>query len=111
MVGYSRAVFRAERILAVLFGEFRYFLPQTLDAFCDELPHNITFTECKAWRGARLSNTDLRYVVDTVTGIICRHRALVHQVAKHSRPVLNVRRSGANRKMVQVPVRNKPLDL
>ena len=40
IVGYSRAMFRAERIDAVLFGEFRYFLPQFLDTLCDGSRHN-----------------------------------------------------------------------
>jgi hypothetical protein len=39
IVGCGRAIFRAERILAVLFGEFSYFLPQFLDTLCDGSLH------------------------------------------------------------------------
>jgi hypothetical protein len=40
IVGYSGAIFRAERIPAVLFDEFSYFLSQFLDTLCDGWWHN-----------------------------------------------------------------------
>src|SRR6202158_1245069 len=40
IVGYSRAIFRVERIFAVLFGEFSYFPSQLFDTLCDESRHD-----------------------------------------------------------------------
>ena len=47
VVGYSRAIFRVDRIFAVLFGEFSYFLSQLLDTLCDESWHYNLPASCR----------------------------------------------------------------
>ena len=47
IVGYSRAIFRVERIFAVLFGEFSYFLSQLFDTICDESRHYNLPVSCR----------------------------------------------------------------
>jgi hypothetical protein len=49
IVGYSRAIFRVERIFAVLFGEFSYFLYQLLDTLCDESRHYNLPASCREY--------------------------------------------------------------
>ena len=47
IVGYSGAIFRVERIFAVLFGEFSYFLSQLFDPLCDESRHYNLPVSCR----------------------------------------------------------------
>jgi hypothetical protein len=47
VVGYSRAIFRVDRIFAVLFGEFSYFLSQLFDTICDESRHYNLPVSCR----------------------------------------------------------------